>query len=216
MEPIVDKHYERPRRRRRKPGFFMGCLFGAVLTLVAFIIMGVVVRRNPEGYSGMIQALFGADRPTAAADGATPTLSLEQMQAIRGIKPSFQIILSEADINSYIDEHPGSMGLPKGFGAPKVEFRDGQLMVGIRTKVLLWPVRVEVWMRPEITAGEVTLEIVEVHAGRVSLPGEFRQQIQNQMQKVIMAQLDVAGVEAQAVEVGNGTLTVTAQLQPTP
>jgi len=202
----------RPRRRRR-PGFGTGCVTGGALTLIALIVMAVLVRRAPDSYSGLARAFFGANRPASGETG-TPTLSLEQLQALRGIRPGIQVILSEDDINAYLKEHPSELGLPQGFSAPQVQFRSEQMMLSIRTKVLLWPVRVDVWLRPEVVAGELSLEVVKVNAGRVSLPGEFRQQIQTQMAKVLSSQLETAGVRPMAVEVGEGRLTITAELQP--
>ena len=204
----------RPRSRRRRYGFGSGCMLGGALTLIALIVMAVAVRREPDAHSRLVRAFFGADRP-AVGDTGTPTLSLEQLQALRGIRPGIQVLLSEDDINAYLEDHPGELGLPKGFAAPQVKFRSGQMMLSIRTKVLLWPVRVDVWLRPEVEAGELVLEIVKVEAGRVSLPGEFRQQIQNQMAKMLSSQLETAGVRPLAVEVGEGRLTITAELQQT-
>jgi len=203
----------RPRRRRRY-GFGSGCVTGGALTLIALIVMAVGVRREPDAYPGLARAFFGADRPPAGDTGA-PTLSLEQLQALRGIRPAIQVIVTEDDINAYLEAHHGELGLPKGFAAPRVRFRSGQMMLSVRTKVLLWPVRVDVWLRPEVTAGELTLEVVKVKAGRVSLPGEFRQQIQTQMARVLSSQLEAAGVRPLEIEVGEGRLTITAELQQT-
>lgn len=204
----------RPRPRRRRYGFGSGCLLGGALTLVALVVIGLAVRHEPDAHSSLMRAFFGADRP-AAEDTGAPTLSLEQLQALRGIRPGIQVLLSEDDINSYLEAHPRELGLPKGFAAPQVRFRSGQMMLSVRTKVLLWPVRVDVWLHPEVTAGELTLEVTKVKAGRVSLPGEFRQQIQTQMARVLAAQLEAGGVRPLAVEVGEGRLTITAELQQT-
>lgn len=195
------------------PGACMGCLIGGALTLIAFIVMGVMVRREADAYPGLVRAIFGADRPALTGSGAT-TLSMGQLQAIRGVKPSFEIILSEDDINAYLKEHPDAVGLPKGYAAPRVSFEDGQMKLSVRTKVLLWPVRVEVSMRPTIMGDQLDVEILEVKAGRVSLPGEFRQQIQREMARLLAEQLAGAGVTPLAVEVGEGKLTITVQLQP--
>ena len=175
----------RPRsRRRRRFGFGTGCVTGGALTLIALIVVGLAVRREPDTHSSMVRAFFGAGKPAAENTGA-PTLSLEQLQALRGIKPGITVVLSEDDINSYLQAHPRELGLPKGFAAPKVKFRSEQMMLSVRTKVLLWPVRVDVWLRPEVTAGELQVTVVKVKAGRVSLPGEFRQKIQTQMTRVL-------------------------------
>ena len=210
-EPL-EQTPDRP-RRLRVPGFFIGCLVGGVFTLLIFLVLGVMVRREAGAYPHFVQAIFGADRPTAIESG-TGTLSVEQLQAIRGVKPSFEIMLSEGDINSYLQEHPDALGLPKGYAAPRVSFEDGQMKLSVRTKVLLWPVRVEVWMRPMVVDEELAVEIVKVQAGRVSLPGEFRQQVQAEMERLLAAQLTGAGVTPLAVEVGEGRLTVTVQLRP--
>jgi len=203
------------RRKFKIPGFCLGCLLGGALVLVAMVALGVMSHHTPERFPSLVRALFGADRPDLTGPG-TPTLTYEQIQAIRGVKPVFEIVVSDNDINSYLVEHPEALGLPKGFAAPRVEFADQQMLVSLRTKVLLWPVRVKVYMRPQVIDGRVSLEITEVQAGRVSLPGEFRQQIRTQMERVLTDQLSAAGVQPQAVTVGEGKLTVTAQLQPSP
>lgn len=197
----------------RVPSFLSGCLFGGALTLVAFIIIGVMVRREADSYPRFVQAIFGANRPPAT--GAA-TLSFEQLQAIRGVKPSFEIVLGEDDLNAYLDEHPEALGLPRGYAAPRVSFRQDEINLSVRTKVLLWPVRVEVCMRPAVADGRITVEVTQVRAGRVSLPGEFRQQVQREMEGLLARQLEGAGVTPAAVEVGEGTMSVTVQVHPVP
>ncbi len=186
---------------------------GGAVTLVAFIALGVMVRRGPEGWPRLVQAVFGADRPAA---GAGATLSFEQLQAIRGVKPSFQIMLGENDINNYLEEHPEALGLPQGYAAPRVQFAPDQIVLSVRTRVLLWPVRVEVGMRPTVSEGRIKVEVTHVRAGRVSLPGEFRQQVQREMERLLAQQLEGAGVVPAAVQVEQGKLSVTVQLQPGP
>lgn len=195
------------------PSFLSGCLLGGALTLIGLMIMGVMVRREASAYPHFVRAIFGADRPATTQTGL-PTLSFEQLQAIRGVKPSFEIVLTQDDINAYLQEHPESLGLPKGYAAPQVSFEQGQLKLSIRTKVLLWPVRVEVWMRPLVVDKQVKAEVVKVQAGRVSLPGEFRQQVQREMEGLLARQLEGAGATPVAVEVGEGRMAVTVQLRP--
>ncbi|MCD6360663.1 MAG: hypothetical protein J7M38_07305 [Armatimonadetes bacterium] len=199
--------------RKRIPGFCSGCLLGGLLTLVLLTAAAVMVRREPDAYPGLVRAIFGAGG--AGNHSLTgPTLSMQQLQAIRGVKPNFSIVLSEADINVYLKEHPDALGLPKGYAAPRVRFTHGQMRLSVRTRVLLWPVRVEVWLQPAVMDNRFTTKVVKVRAGRVSLPGEFRAQIEQQASRLLNEQLAGAGVVPLAVEVGEGRLTVTAQLQP--
>jgi len=192
----------------------MGCLAGGLLTVLVLTGLGIAVRRAPDRYPGPVRAWFGADTIIAAGGGGS--LTLEQLQAIRGVRPTVQVTLTEDDINSYLDEHPEAVGLPKGFGAPRVHFRDGEVQMGMRTKVLLVPVRVTVAMTPRIEDGELRLSVTRVDAGGVSLPGELRGIAERQVSRLLSERLLSAGLEPESVEVGEGTLTVAAQLVPVP
>jgi len=201
--------------RKWRAGLGMGCLVGGLLTVLVLTGLGIAVRRAPERFPGLVRAWFGARSTITAAEGGG-SLTLEQLKAIRGVRPTVQVTLTEDDINSYLDEHPEAVGLPRGFAAPRVHFRDGEVQMGMRTKVLLIPVRVTVSMAPRIEAGELRLSVTKVDAGGISLPGELRGIAERQVSKLLSERLLSAGLEPEAVEVGEGTLTVAAELVPVP
>ena len=210
----------RDQRAKGKPartpsGFLAGFVTGVVLVLVCVIALNLAAHRVPERLPGSVRWFFGvqAEKP-GEVEVAGSTLTFEQLQAIRGVRPRVQVTLTEDDINAYIADHPESLGLPKGFAVPIVRFENGLVQVSVRTKVLLWPVRVNVAMQPHVADGELTLSVVEVKAGRVSLPGEFRQQIEKQVAGLLSQRLTDAGLEPEGVTVGEGTLTVSARLVP--
>ena len=196
---------------RSRSGFCMGCAVGGVLLLVALIALTIGVRRAPEKFPGFVRTTFGAGQ--AADVGNTGGLTPEQIQAARGVKPTVTVALNDEDINSYLLAHPDELGLPKDFEAPQVTFREGLVGASVRTKMVV-PVRVHVAMRPEVKDGRVRLTVVKVKAGGVSLPGEFRQEIQKQMETLIAQRIEESGFEPQSVEVGEGKLEVSGQLRP--
>jgi len=99
-----------------RSGFGRGCLVGIIAAVLAMVVLGVMVRRGPERFPGPIRSLFGADGTVVVAGGTGgSSVSLEQIRAIRGVQPTIQVTLTEADINSYLKEHPDEVGLPKGF-----------------------------------------------------------------------------------------------------
>jgi hypothetical protein len=71
-------------------------------------------------------------------------------------------------------------------------------------------------MRPEVKDGRISLSVVKVKAGGVSLPGEFRQQIQREVERLLAERIEQSGFEPQSVEVGEGTLTIKGQVLPVP
>ena len=123
--------------------------------------------------------------------------------------------IKQDDLNSYLEEHPDAVGLPKGFAAPRVEFREDLVVASVRTKVLV-PVRVWVAMRPEVKDGRISLSVVKVKAGGVSLPGEFRQQIQREVERLLAERIEQSGFEPQSVEVGEGSFTIKGRVLPVP
>ena len=148
--------------------------------------------------------------------GATGALTLEQLQAIRGVQPTIQVTVTEADINSYLQTHPEAVGLPRGFSAPRVHFGEGRVNMTVRARLLIIPVRVTVAMEPRVEDGELRLSVVKVDAGGVKLPGELRGIAEDQISRLLSQRLLAAGLEPQSVEVGEGRLTVAAQLVPVP
>lgn len=201
---------------RWRSGFGIGCLTGAVLMALVLGGLGGAVRRAPESYPAFLRAFYGATGPVTLTQGATGSLTLEQLQAIRGVQPTIQVSVAEADINSYLEEHPEAVGLPSGFSAPRVQFGDGRVKMTLRAKLLIIPVRVTVAMEPSVEDGKLRLSVVEVDAGGVKLPGELRGIAEEQMSRLLSERLLAAGLEPQSVEVGEGTLTVAAQLVPVP
>jgi len=169
------------------------------------------VRRAPEKFPGFVRTVFGAK--DAGGTEAGGGLSPELIKAARGVKPTVEVVLKEDDINAYLAANPKAIGLPKGFEAPQVAFREGLVAVSVRTKMVV-TVRVHVAMRPEVRDGRISLSVVKVRAGGVSLPGEFRQQIQRQAEALLAERVKTAGFEPKSVEVGEGELKVSGQLKP--
>ncbi len=199
---------------RGPSGFTVGCLTGAVLMLALVIILGAAVRRAPERYPAFLRGFYGAIGSVTLTTGATDSLTLEQLRAIRGVQPTIQVTVTEADINSYLEAHPEAVGLPDGFSAPRVHFSDGRVKMSVRARLLIIPVRVTVAMEPRVEDKELRLSVVEVDAGGVKLPGELRGIAEEQVSRLLSERLLAAGLEPQSVEVGEGTLTVAARLIP--
>ena len=201
---------ERPQASRS--GFCSGCAVGVVVLLVAVIVLTIGVRRAPEKFPGFVRTIFAAREPAAPTEEGGG-LSPELVEAARGVKPTLEVALKEDDINAYLEQNPQAIGLPKGFEAPRVTFREGLVGVSVRTKMVV-TVRVHVAMRPEVKDGRISLSVVKVRAGGVSLPGEFRQQIQRQAEALIADRIEYAGFELKSVEVGEGELKISGQLKP--
>jgi len=202
--------------RKWRSGFGIGCLAGAVLAVLLLAGLGGLVRRAPERYPAFLRGFYGATGPVTLTAGATGALTLEQLQAIRGVQPTIQVTVTEADINSYLQTHPEAVGLPRGFSAPRVHFGEGRVNMTVRARLLIIPVRVTVAMEPRVEDGELRLSVVKVDAGGVKLPGELRGIAEDQISRLLSQRLLAAGLEPQSVEVGEGRLTVAAQLVPVP
>ncbi|MGI5818502.1 MAG: LmeA family phospholipid-binding protein [Armatimonadota bacterium] len=196
-----------------RSGFGLGCVSGVIVAVLVLAVLGAMVRRGPERFPGPVRSLYGADGTVVTASGAA-SLSLEQIRAIRGVQPTVQVTLTEADINSYLRENPDEIGLPKGFRNPRVRFTEGRVRLLVSTRVVVFSTRIEIAMEPRVEGGELRLEVKKIEAGGVSLPGELRKIAESQVASLLTDRLGEAGLQPESVEVGEGKLTVSARLVP--
>lgn len=200
---------------RWRSGFGLGCLAGIIVTVLATILLSVMVRRGPERFPGPIRSLFGAGGTVVTSAGeAGSALSLEQIRAIRGVQPTIQVTLTEADINGYLRENPDAVGLPKGFRNPRVRFTEGRVRLLVSTRVFLFSTRISIDMEPAVEDGRLKLVVKRIEAGGVELPGELRQMAESQVADLLADRLGEAGLRPESVVVGEGTLIVSARLVP--
>lgn len=200
--------------RKWRSGFGFGCLSGIAFAVLALIVLGAMVRRGPEGFPGPVRSFYGADGTVVTAAGEGSSLSLEQIRAIRGVQPTVQVTLTEADINQYLRENPDAVGLPGGFRNPRVRFTEGRVRLLVSTRVLVFSTRVSIAMEPRIEAGELKLEVKRIEAGGIDLPGELRKIAEERVADLLAARLGEAGLRPETVAVGEGRLTVAARLVP--
>ncbi len=200
--------------RKWRSGFGLGCASGIAVAVLALLVLGAMVRSGPEGFPGPVRSFYGADGTVVTAAGEGSSLSLEQIRAIRGVQPTVQVTLTEADINSYLQENPEAVGLPSGFRDPRVRFADGRVRLLVRTKVLVFSTRITIGMEPRIEAGELKLEVKRIEAGGIDLPGELRKIAEERVADLLAARLGEAGLRPESVTVGDGRLTVAARLVP--
>ena len=183
--------------------------------LVVMLLLGALAHRAPGLLPPFVSGFFGA-RGTGgdAAALSADAFSMQQLEMLRGVRPALDVRLTDADINAYIAAHPEALGLPKGFRAPRVSFGQGLIGLNVSTRVLLLPVTVHVALQPRVDDGRLQLSVVKVRAGRVSLPGEFRQQVERLVGELLNQRLREAGLEPMGVQVGEGELTISARLSP--
>jgi len=198
-----------------RAGLGLGCLGGIVITVIAMVLVGGMVRRGPERFPGPIRSLYGADGSVVTAGGeGGSSLSLEQIRAIRGVQPTIQVTLTENDINAYVRENPDAIGLPKEFKNPRVRFADGRVRLLVSTKVLLFSTRISIGMEPAVEGGALRLAVKKIEAGGVDLPGELRQIAESKVADLLAGRLEEAGLRPESVEVADGKLVVAARLVP--
>ncbi len=202
---------------RRRSGFCCGCLIAsliatAVLTFIFALILIMLFSSPEEIVARAKRSLSGAN----TVERATTQLTEAQMRAVRGVKPTVQIHLSDADVNAYLKGHRDELNLPSGLGDPKVAFSDGYIEGSIRTKIAFIPVRMRVEIIPEVTDGKLVLHVEETKAGKIGLPGMFRKKIGRTIDKVIQQKLGQSDLRLEKVVVQPGLLTITLTPAPSP
>ena len=136
------------------------------------------------------------------------------MRAVRGVKPTVQIQLSDADVNAYLKEHRDELDLSSGIEDPKVAFGDGYIEGSVRTKVAFVPVRMRVEIIPEVADGKLVLHLEDTRAGKIGLPGMFRKKIGRALDAMIQRKLGESDLRLENVVVQPGLLTITVTLGP--
>jgi len=198
---------------RRRSGFCCGCAIAtAVLTFIFALILMMLFSSPEEIVARAKRSLSGAN----TVEQATTQLTEAQIRAMRGVKPTVQIQLSDADVNAYLREHRDELELPSGIEEPKVAFGDGYIEASARTKVAFVPVRMRVEIIPEVSDGKLVLHVEETRAGKIGLPGMFRKKIGRVIDKLIQQKLGQSDLRLKSVVVEPGLLTITVTIGPSP
>lgn len=198
---------------RRRSGFCCGCLVAAVVLTIIFALLLMMLFSSPQ------QIVARAKRSLSGAntvETATTQLTKAQMRAVRGVKPTVQIQLSDADVNAYLEEHRDELDLPSGMEDPKVAFGDGYIEGSVRTKIAFIPVRMRAEIIPEVTDGNLVLHVEETKAGKIGLPGMFRKKLGRTIDAMIQRKLGESDLRLENVVVQPGLLTITVTLGPSP
>jgi len=197
----------------RRSGFWRGCLAGAVVLTIVFALLLLMLFSSPQQIIARAKRSLGG---ASTVEHATTQLTEAQMRAMRGVKPTVQVQLSDADVNAYLEEHRDELDLPSGIEDPKVAFGDGYIEGSVRTKLAFVPVRMRVKIIPEVTDGKLVLHIEETSAGKLGLPGMFRKKIERVIDTMIQRQLGESDLRLENVVVQPGVLTITVTLGPSP
>ncbi len=196
---------------RRRSGFCCGSLVATAVLSIIFVLLLVMLFSSPGEIVERASRSFG---PKNTVQQAVAQFGEAQIRAMRGVKPTLQIQLSDADINAYLAEHRDELDLPSGLKAPRVAFGEGFIEASVRTKVAFVPVRVRVNIVPEVVDGELVLQVTKVKAGKLGVTGVMRGQLVDKLTELIAQRLDQSGVELKSVEVRPGVLTLTSVLEP--
>jgi len=196
---------------RRRSGFCCGCVVGTVILSIIFALILIMLFSSPEDIVARAKRSLGAANTVQTA---TTQLTEAQMRAVRGVKPTVQIQLSDADVNAYLEEHRDELDLPSGLQGPKVAFGDGYIESSVRTKIAFIPVRMRVEVIPEVADGKLVLHVEETEAGKIGLPGMFRKKIGRTIDKLIQQKLGESDLRLENVVVQPGLLTITVTPAP--
>jgi len=198
---------------RRRSGFCCGCVVGTIILSIIFVVVLIMLFSSPgEIVTQARRSLGGA----STVEIATTQLTEAQMRAVRGVKPTVQIQLSDADVNAYLEEHRDELELPSGIEDPKVAFGDGYIEGSVRTKVAFVRVRMRAEIIPEVADGKLVLHVKETEAGKIGLPGMFRNKIGRTIDKLIQQKLGESDLRVENVVVQPGLLTITVTLGAAP
>ncbi len=203
---------EKQQPSRSRSGFCCGCLLAAAVLSIVFGLLLVMLFSSP---GEIVERASRSLSPQDTVQRATAQLSEAQMQAVRGVKPTVQVQIADADINAYLAEHRGELGLPSGLKAPRVAFGEEFIEVSVRTKIAFVPVRIRAKVVPEVVDGKLKLQVTKVRAGKLGITGLVRDSLINILTDSVHQRLDQSGIKLKSVEVRPGFLTFTGALKAT-
>lgn len=164
---------------------------------------------------GLLTATVALAQP-AATPAATPAEDEAYLRIFRGLKPKMVIEVAEADVNTYLREHPEEVALPGEFADPQVAFLDGLVQISARTKVLFVASRVRVNLAPEMINGRLRLSVRRISASGIPIPNWFHKGIAGDLAGMINETLDRNGLQLRDVRVEQGLIRVWAQVGAVP
>ncbi|MFQ6133049.1 MAG: hypothetical protein ACE5R4_13495 [Armatimonadota bacterium] len=186
----------------------IGCGVLALLLLAAVIYLVSQLNYVPP------HARAGESTGDAAkVERVEDQLEAARSRAAAGIASEVIIQVTEADVNAYFRQHAGDMG-QEGLRDPRVRFLEGVIEVGGFAQRAGREIYVTITARPSVTAeGRVRVEILDIRAGRLSLPRSVAQQAQRELEEALsggeMEQMQVESVQART-----GELTITGRVTP--
>ncbi len=199
-----------PQQLRKRSGFCCGCLVATVVLSILFVLVLLMLFSSPGEIVARASRSLG---PQDTIEQATTQLTETQMRAVRGVRPTVQIRVSDADINAYLSEHRDELELPSALEDPKIAFGEGFIEGSVRTKIGFVPVRVRVKMVPEVVDGQLVLHIKKVKAGKLGVTGLVGDRLVSKISELVGQRLEQSGVELKDVQVTPGILTITGTLK---
>lgn len=143
---------------------------------------------------------------SAAAQSSPDAEAMTQL--FRALQPRVTIEIAEANLNAYLQAHPGELGIPADFADPRVSFGNGLVELSARKQVLFIASRVSVGLAPQIVRGRLRLVVRRVRASGIPLPTYFHRGVADVIAGPINQALDRNELELLGVEVVPGAVRV--------
>jgi len=151
----------------------------------------------------------------ALAYGARADADLaEQWRLFRQMRPTLTIEITEANINTFLREHPEEVGVPPGYSNPRVAFNNGRVVVSAGRRVGFFATRLAVEMAPSIEDGRLVLRERKTGVGGISLPISFHTGVADTIMDTINGALERNDMILRRVEITRGRVKAVADVRP--
>ncbi len=89
------------------------------------------------------------------------------------LPPAVRIVVSDADLSTYLAAHAPGASLPLRIRNPQVEFRAGHLVATARARLLFVPVRLTARVTPEADRGRLRVSVEDLRLGLLPAPRRY-------------------------------------------
>jgi hypothetical protein len=155
---------------------------------------------------------------TACALVATAALADDdlsrQWELFRQLQPTLTIEITEANINTFLRDHAGDIGLSGGYSNPRVAFEGGDIEVSAAKRLGFFSTRLKVGMEPDIENGRLVLRERKTGVGGISLPISFHTGVADTIMGTINGALERNDMILRRVEIVNGRVRAIADIRP--
>ena len=188
-----------------------------VIAILVFIFVMVgygLFTSTPDMKEQIGEPVVSADAAASYAEKYTAFVTDIEDSAIEGVKKEVTVTFTNEEVSSKIIELMAEGTFP--FEDMRIALRQGECWLYFVTDTFGAKAKIGMILRPSIQNGDVRVEMVDFHLGKLPLPKSFDEDIENVVNVLVNMEnpANDLPLELTSVAVGDGTFTLKGMTQP--